>query len=290
MKLSIILSVKEIDEYLINSVDSIINQNCNDFEVILVDEGYTNNSSKILEKYKNINNIEVCNYNFSNKTLGSSLNFGLSKAKGEYVMFVLGNDYFEDGFLKSVYENLGSYDLFKYDFTLLNSEKTYEETNEIISSNGFEAFKELIKVKDNFGLLNKYIIKKSLLIDNKIVLNKSDFYSNLTIIPYLLMLSNNFYNSELTGYVYRLQNNEFRRADLNTPKKLAMDVLTKYEYLESLNFMSAYNEEEKQVFLNYISSCVINELKSLKGKDKSEFRKLIKSKKIKKKRKGFLRG
>lgn len=280
MKLSVIVVVKEIDEYLINCIDSIVNQNCDDFEVIVVDEEATDNSGKLLSKYENINIISVYNYS-SFTTEGSSLNYGLSKAKGEYVMFVDSIDYLEDDFLKEIYEYLGDSDLFKYDFSLLNGKIEKEVTHNITSSLGYKALEELSSVNDNFNKLNKYLIKRKLLTDNKIALNQSDFYSNLTIMPYLLMLSKKFNNSELTGYVYRKENNNYRRGFLNTPRKLAYDVLSKYEYLESLNFTSTYSEEEKGILLNYISKKVLNELKNLKGKEKKEFKRIIKNKKIK---------
>lgn len=281
MKLSVIIAVRELDEYLINCIDSIVNQNCNDFEVIVVDEEATDNSGKLLSKYKNIDNISVYNYNSFTTNVGSSLNYGLMQAKGEYVMFVQGADYLEDSFLSDVYEYLGNNDLLKFDFSLLNETITKEKTNNISSNVGYKALEELANLNDNFDRLNKYVIRKKLLIDNKVVINKNDFYSNLTIVPYLFMISEKFYNSELTGYVYRMQNNEFRRCFLNTPRKLAYDVLSKYEYIESLNFTATYSEEEKKILLNYISKKVLDELKKLNGKEKKEFKKIIKNKKIK---------
>ena len=259
MKLSVIIPVREIDEYLINCIDSIVNQNVTDYEVIVIDEEVTDNSTKLLSKYQNINNLKVFNYN-NLVTEGSSLNFGLSKCSGEYVMFVLGTDYLEDNFLKEVYEYLGDCDLFKYDFSLLGSELKKEKTNNINE---------------------EYIIKRKLLIDNKVVINKDDFYSNLTIVPYLLTISEKFNNSNLTGYVYRTENNSFRKSFLDTPRKMAYDVLSKYEYLESLNFTAIYSEEQKSTLLDYISKKVMHELKNLKGKEKKEFKKIIKNKKIK---------
>ena len=280
MKLSVIIPVREIDEYLINCIDSIVNQNVTDYEVIVIDEEVTDNSTKLLSKYQNINNLKVFNYN-NLVTEGSSLNFGLSKCSGEYVMFVLGTDYLEDNFLKEVYEYLGDCDLFKYDFSLLGSELKKEKTNNINEVVGYKALKELISLNDNFEKLNKYIIKRKLLIDNKVVINKDDFYSNLTIVPYLLTISEKFNNSNLTGYIYRTENNSFRKSFLDTPRKMAYDVLSKYEYLESLNFTAIYSEEQKSTLLDYISKKVMHELKNLKDKEKKEFKKIIKNKKIK---------
>ena len=193
----------------------------------------------------------------------------------------LGTDYLEDNFLKEVYEYLGDCDLFKYDFSLLGSELKKEKTNNINEVVGYKALKELISLNDNFEKLNKYIIKRKLLTDNKVVINKDDFYSNLTIVPYLLTISEKFNNSNLTGYVYRTENNSFRKSFLDTPRKMAYDVLSKYEYLESLNFTAIYSEEQKSTLLDYISKKVMYELKNLKGKEKKEFKKIIKNKKIK---------
>lgn len=281
MKLSIILAVKELDEYIINCVDSVINQNVEGIEVVIIDEELTDNSARILYKYKDINNISVYNYNNKERSVSSSLNFGLNKAKGEYVMFMQASDYLEDGFLNDIMDNLNSdVDLVKFSFSYLDGKVIKaEETHTYEVNNGYELLKELINYKEDFEKLNKYIFNKRIL-DNKIVLNKGDFYSELTIISYLLMTSKKVVNSELTGYVYRLLNGKNRTGHLNSSRDIAFDVLTKYEYLESLNFSASYDEEKKQYLLNYISNVVINQLNKLNGKDKKQFKTILKNKKV----------
>lgn len=281
MKLSIIIAIRMIDEYVLNCIDSIVNQNYKDYEVIVIDEEDTDHSQNLLSKYNNIPNVNVYNYNLNNKPALSSLNYGLSLAKGEYVMFTLASDYYKDGFLSDLMLNIMSNDLMKFDFTLLKSNNILEQeyTTEVLSKNGKDALKTFIDKKDKYMMLNKYVIKRDLL-DN-IELNKDDFYSDLTIVPYLIMKANSFYNSELTGYMYRTVNNEFRKGFLNTPEKLAASVIKKYDYLLNLSYTNEFLEEDKKFYLDLISRITINEAKILPRDEKNKYKKVLKKAKIK---------
>ena len=94
MLISVIVPVYNVEEYLHYAVESLINQTYKDFEVILVDDGSTDNSGDKCEYYANkYENVYV--YHKTNGGLSDARNFGVKKAMGEYITFLDPDDYLE---------------------------------------------------------------------------------------------------------------------------------------------------------------------------------------------------
>ena len=89
---SIVVPVYNVENYLHECVRSLLNQSYDNFEVILVDDGSTDNSGIICEEYKN-NDSRVTTYHKKNGGLSDARNFGIEKAVGKYMCFVDSDDY-----------------------------------------------------------------------------------------------------------------------------------------------------------------------------------------------------
>lgn len=91
VSVSVIISVYNLESYVSNCLDSIINQTFQDLEVIVVDDGSTDKSLQIIKDYaQKDNRIKV--FSKPNSGANSARNLGLDKAIGEYVTFVDGDD------------------------------------------------------------------------------------------------------------------------------------------------------------------------------------------------------
>lgn len=91
-KLSIIVPVYKVEQYIHKCVDSILNQTFNDFELILVDDGSPDNCGAICDEYAQKDK-RVRVIHKENGGLSDARNFGLKKAKGEYVSFIDSDDW-----------------------------------------------------------------------------------------------------------------------------------------------------------------------------------------------------
>ncbi len=100
-KISIIIPVYNLEDCLEKTINSIINQTFSDYELIIVDDGSSDSSIKIIEKYPQI-------ILFKNNHLGAGLsrNYALKRAKGEYILFLDGDDIFDKNFLLNMYQAL----------------------------------------------------------------------------------------------------------------------------------------------------------------------------------------
>lgn len=91
-KISVIVPVYNVEKYMVKSIDSILNQTVKDMEIILVDDGSTDNSGKICDEYQEKDQrVQVIHK--KNGGQSTARNAGVDKAEGEYIGFVDGDDY-----------------------------------------------------------------------------------------------------------------------------------------------------------------------------------------------------
>lgn len=96
---SIIVPVYNAEKYLSRCVDSILAQTYSDFELLLIDDGSTDNSGTICDEYAEADN-RVSVYHKMNGGVGSARNCGLDNAKGEWISFVDADDLIMPNFLE----------------------------------------------------------------------------------------------------------------------------------------------------------------------------------------------
>ena len=92
-KVSVIVPVYNVEKYLKQCLDSIVNQTYKNLEIIIVNDGTKDNSMKIVEEYLQDKRIKVINK--ENGGLSSARNRGIEEATGEYISFVDSDDYID---------------------------------------------------------------------------------------------------------------------------------------------------------------------------------------------------
>ena len=100
-KLSIIIPVYNVALYLTKCLNSIISQDEKDYELLLIDDGSTDGSSKICEKYASENSNIHYMYK-ENGGVSTARNLGLSHAQGDYICFVDADDWVEPSYLQTL--------------------------------------------------------------------------------------------------------------------------------------------------------------------------------------------
>ncbi len=102
--ISVIIPVYNVEKYLSECLDSIINQTFRDLEIICINDGSTDNSISILNIYaKKDNRIIVIDK--KNSGVSSARNDGISLSRGEYLFFIDSDDYIDLDFLEKFYKN-----------------------------------------------------------------------------------------------------------------------------------------------------------------------------------------
>lgn len=100
VKVSIIVPVYNTAKYLSMCIESLINQTLKDIEIILINDGSTDESESIIKKYKDK---RIKYISKKNEGIGKTRNLGIEKTNGEYLAFIDSDDYIEFDFCEEMY-------------------------------------------------------------------------------------------------------------------------------------------------------------------------------------------
>lgn len=103
--ISIIVPVYQAEKYLHKNLSSLIRQNLTDYEIICIDDGSTDASAKIIHEFM-AQSMHIKYYYQHNSGVSAARNLGLSKAQGEYIMFVDADDSIRLNSLKGIYRKV----------------------------------------------------------------------------------------------------------------------------------------------------------------------------------------
>ena len=103
--ISIVIPAYNIGAYLNLCLNSIIAQTYKDYEVIIVDDGSTDDTLNIANRYCNNDN-RISVIHIENHGVSYARNIGINKAKGDYITFIDGDDWLEEKYLEILYNNI----------------------------------------------------------------------------------------------------------------------------------------------------------------------------------------
>lgn len=175
LKVSVIIPVYNVEKYLEKCLESLINQSLKEIEFICINDGSTDNSLEILNRYASLDN-RFTIISQKNSGQGIARNKGIEVARGEYIGFVDPDDWVEENALEIVYNCAKENDA---DIVEFNFKKTYEDTqkvefyhNKILSSKVFNREKiPLYLFSNEFAVWNK-LYRSELLHKNNLQFSK----------------------------------------------------------------------------------------------------------------------
>lgn len=120
MKITIIVAIYNIEKYIEKCIQSLISQSYKNLEIILVDDGSSDNSAEICKKYETKDN-RIQYLKKKNGGLSSARNFGIDNASGQYILFVDGDDYIRQDAIEILVAELSKneYDILVYNYCVV---------------------------------------------------------------------------------------------------------------------------------------------------------------------------
>lgn len=116
MKLSIIIPVYNVEKTFRRCIDSVLSQGIDNYEILIIDDGSTDNSGNLADKAASLsNNIKV--FHKPNGGLSDARNYGISRATGDYITFVDSDDFVENNTyakLMPILDGHKEYDILEY--------------------------------------------------------------------------------------------------------------------------------------------------------------------------------
>ncbi len=287
MKFSIIVPVYNVEKYLEKCLESILNQTFKDFEAIIVNDGSTDNSQEIIDKYVNKDQKIFKSFKKENGGLSDARNFGIERAKGEYIVFLDSDDYIDENLLNT----LNNYISKNSDLQLLKIPyKRVDENENII-------YKEIIDEELNSGenlfikLRNKkvciepacfYCINREYWIRNKFSFPIGKFHEDFAIMLIVLLKAQKVQIIKNSYYNYTIRNNSIMTSNSYEKKvKKAYDKLEHYDNIMiKLDRIEHLNKKTKEICLEYISTAICMSIRNLKDIDKKIYRTELKKRKV----------
>lgn len=248
---SIIIPVYNVEKYIDECLQSVVNQNFDNYEVILVDDGSTDNCPQICDNYAE--KYEFINvYHKDNGGLSSARNFGIEKAKGRYIAFIDSDDYWNDlCFLDKINDIIShkQYDIIVFGYGEWKNSRFYPIMN-------FDAYKAQYEYSLSELITNNWINSSACMKFVKLDIirnNKFDFRFGVTSediewTTKLLTASKNYFVYPDNVYVYRQQ----EKSITHSIKEQSLVDL----YNNIMNCLDCINDsktENKQDILNYLA-------------------------------------
>lgn len=207
-KVSVIMPVYNLEDYLNRSINSLVNQSFSDIEIIIIDDGSTDNSQKIIKSY---NDKRIKLFTQSNKGSSYARNVAIQNATGEYMMFLDGDDYFEIDCISRAYHSIIKN---QSDICIFGSRFIDGDGNEVKTI--IPSHHEVIKIKENRSILLEIencnwdkIYKTSLIKDHQVKFPEGLYYQDYAFTFTSLMYADtiSFIDDILINYTCGRQGN-----------------------------------------------------------------------------------
>lgn len=267
MKLSIIVPIYNADKYLAECLDSILNQIFTDYELILVNDGSTDNSINICRNYQ-MKDSRIIVIEKENGGVSSARNLGLSKAKGEYIGFVDSDDYIDERMYSELYNaaNQNQADIVICKRVIPNKQQNYGHgypRNKIFTfENNDKDWKELYYNGDIETFVTNKIFKKDFILNNNIKFEKYGLFEDRLFLADLYLENPRLFYIDAPLYFYRVVKNSGVRRYCADRYEIVQKTYEKDMCLNSKFDNNRFTTNIKQRFLNSVLNCIYQEKSS----------------------------
>lgn len=284
-KYTIIIPVYNSGKYLKKCLDSIINQTFKNYNVIIINDGSTDNSEDIIDEYaKNYNFIKKLNK--QNGGVSSARNAGLDEVNGEYFLFVDSDDYVANNLLEVIDKNIENrIDVLSYNMqTMSESENIIDRimkpSFDII--NGQDAIIEFINKCNLFDTPVGYVYNTEYFKSNSFLYAEGKEHEDFGLTPLVLICAKSVKSINDSLYYYlQTENSITRTADYKKTIKKAYDMLYHFDYLyNAVNSNSNINSKTKKVFNSFLANSLILKSKTLQKRERKTYVEELKQRKI----------
>lgn len=267
MKISIIMPVYNKEKYLYKSIKSILNQTYENFELIIVNDGSTDNSSSICHKFEQEDSrIKVID--IENNGVSNARNIGIKNANGQYIQFIDADDYIDKYMLEDLVNLSEKYNT---DIIITEIKKVDLKSNkskEILLP--FSGLKSIDDMMDNFaqvqketgiyGCVSNKFIRKSIIDEYGLKFDKRlwlaedlDFYLEL----YKYVTNVYFCNKAYYYYVQEAENSSTTSDKKHDYLQQAEIIIKEKEMLDYKNALNKNNlEVVNSIITNFIMSYI----------------------------------
>jgi glycosyltransferase involved in cell wall biosynthesis len=278
---SIIVPVYNVEDYLKECVESILKQSFNDYEIILVNDGSTDSSGDICDKYAMLSDSNVRVIHKENGGLSDARNVGIENALGSYLIFVDSDDYISKNTLETFYQKLTKSKITDVLITRLmqvypDGQQKYMDKDipiDILNcSDKSRVIKWIFGSSQNTWPAPRYIINRNFIKRNKLHFSKGYLHEDVDWTMKLFLHAENYLCVEYYWYAHRMD----REGSITTTPnvKRVLDVI---ELVANNINDSAYKKidvDMREVMFNRLVSSLYSAIINYNAFDKSDQQKI----------------
>ena len=284
VKISVIVPIYNVEKQLSRCLESILKQEENDLEIILVNDGSPDNSGEIAKEYATRYPDKILYFEKENGGLSDARNFGIKHSSGKYLAFVDSDDYITENLFKDLAPYMeADYDMVKFKISVINEDgsvinKNYSPIFE--NKSGEEAFDILYKSDVMTEVAWGYIYKREFFVNNNFEFAKGLYHEDFGLIPLVLIKASKVASTDVFRYNYVQTKTSITRGNEELRYRRAEDLLKHYDYM--LEKIKKYNVSKitKQNIKIYYTNCIILELNNLNDEEQRRYIKQIRKRKM----------
>ncbi len=287
MKFSIIIPVYNVEQYVRKCLQSIENQTFQNFEVIIINDGTLDNSQAIIDEFVTRYPEQFQTYQIPNGGPSKARNYGIKKAKGDYLIFVDADDYIDKDLLASLYQKIqinSNLEMIKIPCKRVNEKEKILEIEKIVSQDllGEDLLIYLRNKKICIDPVWAYCIKRQYWQENHFVFPEGKLHEDFAIILIAMLKAKKTTILSYPYYYYVIRENSIMtNTSYENAYKKANDKLAHYDNIvKTLENMEYVSKQAKETCLEYVATAACMGMKSLKGKDRKEYQKQIRERKV----------
>ncbi len=245
MKVSIIVPVFNVENYLRKCLDSLVTQTLEEIEIIVVNDGSKDNSQRIIDEFQQEFPTKIKSFQKENGGLSDARNFGLQHTTGEFIGFVDSDDYVSEHMFAEMYELAKKHDA---EMVVCNLQKVDEKGNVTQKLTQIPNMPEKIDLDTHFSVFSDLsyfacnkIFKKELFQNKKF--KKGVHFEDIQLIPQLLLECETIAQTQKYHYQYLERTDSITK----THTEKGLDILKAVEDVENAFRNSKYSSKTNEL-------------------------------------------
>ena len=270
-KISVIVPCYNVEKYLEKCLLSLVNQSFKNYEIIVINDGSTDQSEKIMLDYVKRYPHLIRGYTKENGGLSSARNYGNTKSNSQYITYVDSDDYVDSDFLKKLYDATEGG---KMDIVLSGRDKV-SETGDILQILNYTP-PTILRRLTTHGVL----YKREYMLQQKILFPEGKIYEDNPYNLVMIFMTRNIKILEFVGYHQLVRNDSItaKKVDINNFEHTVISFLTYFIFQVNKSHLSKKNDRKsdvnvvlqicdwsQEIIRKYFCDCEKNSYISLRG-------------------------
>lgn len=244
-RISIIVPVYNVENYLAKCLGSLVNQTHQNVEILVINDGSRDNSGEIIKSFEDKYPDKIKAFSKDNGGLSDARNFGIDRATGDYIGFVDSDDYVTETMFE---EMLHLAQKHRAEIVICNIQKVDENGSVTQKLTQIPNMPEKIKLEDHFSVFSDIsyfacnkLFKKELF--NQKRFKKGVHFEDIQLIPQLLLECETIAQTQNFHYQYLERTDSITK----THTEKGLDILKAVQDVESVFSQSVYAHKEKEL-------------------------------------------